>query len=266
MKKEILRKVISFFLSFVAAFCLFASAVSLCAAVALSEPFISAVATSDKFSDAAEEEILFELRALSGPGGLKDDFWDDGLDEKMLKSDIKAAVSAAYSGEKFSADAFIEQTRERIYEFAKGEGINVETKEVEAGIEQLLSHFASAYGVFVNSDVIRALGQIGSAVWPAFFLIALFAALLAVLLISVVHNINKENDKLYQTSIFYGSSVMAALLPVILLLSGSVANLAITSECLYFLTTSVLYALLWGLVVIALLSAAGITIKIKLSS
>ena len=266
MKKEIIRKIISFFLAFTAAFCFFAAAVSLCAAVSVSKPFLTEICQTDKFCNAAEEEILSEIKALSGPGGLSDDFWDGGLNKQLLKSDIERAVASAYSGEKFVCEEFRTETKDKIYEYAESVGINVETQEVAAGIEQLLTHFEDAYKTYVYSDVLSAIGQIGSDVCKPFLLIAAFAAVFGVLLVSVVHNINRENDKLYKVGIFFGASLMMGIIPAVVLISGSIGRLSISSECLYFLTTAVLYTFFIGLLAIAVIFAASKLIKIKLSS
>lgn len=256
MKKEVLRRFISCFLAFFAAICIFLSGICLAVTVALSPSVILSLQTSEAFLDRAEEEILFELRSYAGPGGLPENFFDGGLDREVLLENSKRAVSAAYAGEKFKTEGFIDATRERIYTFAEGEQMNVELPEIKNGIEQLLNHFDSAYRNYIYSDVLRALCMVWGALSPWGFIASAVAAILAAVGVFFVLKITKARRLLFIGAVCGGATELL-LLPLIILISGSVERIAISSPSIFYLFTSVIYIILFSLIFLSLLLAGG---------
>ena len=269
MKKEILRTSISYFLSFISALFLTVAVVLSALLLILSKPFTRGVIARCDYAESAHEEIVESLESLAIPGGLPDDFFAEGLDRKLLESDINRAVDTAYSGGSFTIDEFSSALRERVLQYARDIETDPENATVASAITQLMTHFESAYRASVNNRAVRILASGFTILFPAGTFAAVALAVLAALLMAVVKKMNKEYSAHYFSGFLGGAALMLAALPAAVLLSGRVAKLGISSPSTFSLMSGVIYAFLWGLITAAaVLIAATIIMAIikKVSS
>ena len=138
MKKEISRKILSYFLSFAVAMCLLAAGMLGAFGLAFSEPFLAFVMKSDAYIEKAEKEIIFELESYALPGGLPTDFFKDGLNKETLKKNIDVAIECATAHEPFKSVIFKDEVREQIYAFAESANMDIEQDDIKNNIEKML--------------------------------------------------------------------------------------------------------------------------------
>ena len=258
MQKEKLRKIISLFLSFVTALLIFFTGVGAAVCLVFSTPVVAAVMKSEKYISNAEEEILFELESYAGPGGLPSDFFADGLDHETLRKNVDVAIKHAIEHTPFKAVDFVDETRERIYDFAESEGMN--TEEISTRIVTLLNHFESAYKTYLCSSALRGIGSVMRLIFPYGIIAVLVLAVLSILLYNVVYRMNGDN-KLYFCGSFCGGGLMLSILPIGILLSGTVGGININSPCIFHLISTLVYAFLFSLIAEAVLIFAFVIIK-----
>ncbi len=269
MKKEFLRTAISYFLSFVSSLFLTVAIVLSMLLLILSKPFTQSVMARCDYAASAHDEIVESLESLAIPGGLPDDFFAEGLDRKLLESDINRAVDTAYSGGSFAVDEFSSSLRERVLQYARDIETDPENATVAAAIAQLMTHFESAYRASVNNRAIRILASGFNVLFPVGAVAAVALTVLSALLMVVVKRMNKECSTHYFSGFLGGAALMLAALPSAILLSGRVAKLGISSPSTFSLMSGVIYAFLWGLITAAaVLIAATIIMAIikKVSS
>ena len=261
MEREKLKKLLSFVISFVSAMCIVASGVLLAFCITFCEPVLAAVMKSDNYINSAEEEILFELRSYAGPGGLPDDFFSEGLDKEIMRADIKSLIKSATKHVPFEAETFKNEFREKVYAFAEGEGMDVEQTEIKEGIEKLLLCFETGYKTYMYSTPLRASGMVRQALFPLGTIGAVLSLLIGLALFFVVYKMNGAQNKLYFVSTFGGSSLMLFLVPLIILVSGTISKLNIHSHSIFYLVSTVIYILIWSLLAEGVLLAFFVLVK-----
>lgn len=261
MKREVLRKTVSGFLSFVSALLALAAAVLLLITAVLSKPVVKTVMAWGGYADLAHGEIKERLESYAVPGGLPDDFFADGPDRELLKRDIDRAVESAYAGTAFTAEEFVLALTDRVEEYAADTGIDTENETAKTAVSQLMSHFETAYSTYVNSSAVRLFARGFNMIFPRGIVAGAVAAVLACALMWVVHRINPLDDEVYFSGFLGGTAFMLAFLPAAVLVSGRVAKLGITSGCTYAVVSGVLYMLLFSLLAAAVLFAAAAVIR-----
>lgn len=269
MKKEFLRTAISYFLSFVSALLLTVAVLISALLLVLSKPFAEGVMARCDYASLAHDEIVESLESLAIPGGLPDDFFSNGLDRKLLESDINRAVENAYSGGTFSVDEFSSALRERVLQYAREVEANPENETVAASIAQLMTHFESAYRASVNTRAIRLLASGFNLIFPLGAVGAVALAVLSAAFMAVVWRMNREDSSHYFSGFLGGAALMLAALPAVVLISGRVAKLGISSPSTFSLMSGVIYAFLWGLITAAavlIVATTVITVIKKVSS
>lgn len=256
MNKEILRKIISLFLSFAAALLFSLSAILLSATAALSEKSLLFVMNSTDFAKKAKTEISEELNARVVSGGLTDNFFENVISEDELFTDIKKAVSSAYDGSTFDSTAFSEKLRMRISEYEETANYNSATdrSDSEENITRFVNYLSSPYNDTVNSRIVRYAAKGYNLLSPTAYLAGAALIILTALLMFTVKRMNKTDFAYYRVSFSVGAALLILLLPLILILSGSIAKLNITSECMYSLTTGIIYTVFGNMTLLAVLN------------
>ncbi len=255
MNKELLRKIISLFLSFAATLLFALSAVLLSITATLSEKSLLFVMNSTDFAKKAETEITEELNARVVSGGLPDDFFKNGISEDDLFADIKKALSSAYDGSSFDSTAFSEKMKKDIseYEMTADYTSATDRSDSDENITRFVNYLCAPYNDIVNSRIMRYAAKGYNLLSPTAYLAGAALIILSALLMLTVKRMNKSDFLYYRVSFSVGSTLMIFLLPLVLTLSGSIAKLNITSECMYSLITGIIYTVFGNMALLAVL-------------
>lgn len=257
MKKDLLKKFISTVLSFAVAVFTAVSILLLCVSLIFSKPLVRGLVKSEKYVSAVRAEVLLSLESYAIPGGLPQDFFEEKITPPQIKSDIARAVECAFSGTEPDFEELRAALKNQIVLYAEENGIKIE--EAEDNINNLVALSVSAYRNFVFSVLLKYACAFVNAIFPwSLLAFAVFAVLGALLSLAV-----KKIGTFYLRCGLSGGALMLLIFPLYIIFSGSVSRLGLTSESMFFLSTSLIYALLFALVLmaVAVLILANINYK-----
>ena len=103
--------------------------------------------------------------------------------------------------------------------------------------------------------------MVRQALFPLGTIGAVLSLLIGLALFFVVYKMNGAQNKLYFVSTFGGSSLMLFLVPLIILVSGTISKLNIHSHSIFYLVSTVIYILIWSLLAEGVLLAFFVLVK-----
>ncbi len=253
MNKDILRRTIATFFSFSSALLLMLGLAAFIAWGVCSPAYAKAVLTRTDYPQQARAEIAEELSYYTTPSGLPEDFFADYPEEQQLLADIVTAADCAFSGEPFTPTAFSESLHSRLSAYAQNQ-IHATQESSADSIQMLVTYCTTAYCTYTASAPLRLLGQMGGYLQPAAPLGGGFCLVLGLVLLLLLTRLGKEHARFYIACALGGGGLLLAVFPGIVLLSGGVSRLVVSSPALFTLLSVMLYSLL------GLLVAAGVVL------
>ncbi len=252
MNKHVLRRVLATFFAFAAALLL---ALGVCAGVlwgVFSAPCVTAIVTRTTYVEQAEAEIIESLEHYAIPSGLPADFFADGLPEGQLHRDMLTAIDCAFTNRDFTPTAFEEALRARVMAYAQ-QFDHTAQETTEDSIEMLVEYCSDAYTTFSYSTLLRYIGKAGSLLRSFAPYLAAVCLALSVGLLYLLMRVGQEHTGYYIGSALSGAGLLLVVFPTVVLSSGGIARLVISSPSLFTLSSTLLYVLLWSLVAVGVL-------------
>lgn len=260
-KKETVRTVLSFLLSFLGSVFVSFTSLAVILAVVMSKPYIIYTLNSSDYITSAASDLAEELNHLAIPSGLTDDFFNNKINTTELSRLTNEAIKANYSAKPFTPDtaALKKELINHFNDFAKGETvINLNSDNTEA-LNELADMCVEKYISFAAPSLLKYLALYSARLFK-YCLIA-FAVLGFLSLFTLLFNarLNKENKEKVRSFTFFslcGASFMC-LIPSVVLLIGrfiSKVNLQPLSALNYlisFVNGALILLLLIGLLLFA---------------
>lgn len=260
-KKETVRTVLNFLLSFLGSVFISFTSLAVVLAVILSKPYISYTLNSSGYITAAASDLAEELNHLAIPSGLTDDFFNDKINTAELSRLTNEAIESNYSAKPFIPDtaALKNELINHFNNFAKGETvINLNSDNTEA-LNELADMCVEKYVSFAAPSLLKYLALYSARLFK-YCLIA-FAVLGFLSLFTLLFNarLNKENKEKVRSFTFFslcGAGFMCLIPSVILLLGKFISKvnlqpLSALSFLVSFVNGSLVLLLIIGLLLLA---------------
>ncbi len=243
------RYVISYFLAFVLSLSLVVAALSGIAVATIGRPafLISCLNKSGYYiRTAAEiEGYYYEINGL--PGGMPEEVFSGAVEQLTLRSNVETAVQAAYRGEDYvlNRSSLQAELYQRFVDYAVSHDYTL-TEEVRRNLQNMAEYCINDYQQhMLNPYLLQAIRYISPFIGYLPYLLAgslLLSFLLAVFLYAI--RLYKHRAvRLMQYSLC-GAGCMLVVVPAVILCSGIIGRLALTSQSLYGLATVYLTSLL----------------------
>lgn len=251
--------VLAFFLSlFVAIF----SAFLVLQTTVLSESFMQKQVDRSDYAANVIERIENTFISYGMSSGFDEAFFSSVLDEQSVREDIRGVISALYLGKPrdVSTDEFSAMLYDKLLDNVTERGFTV-TEELEQSLEKLVEYCTVTYRNelrFPMASLVATLLQ--KAKTPVLLGIGLTAAL-SLFVLFVLFSIHPRKSSVIRHVIYAlsGSFLMLFVPSGLILLSGRIERLAITSKPLYYLVTTELrqtiYAMLLACGILAIIVA-----------
>lgn len=238
--------VLAFFLSlFVAGFC----ALMVFQNTVLSERFLQRQVDRSGYTANVIERIENTFISYGMSSGFDEAFFSSVLDEDTVREDIRGVMSSLYTGKPrdASTDAFRSMLYEKLLDNVTERGFTV-TEELEQSLKQLVDYCAVTYRNelrFPMASVAASLLQ--KMKNPVMLGIGLMGAL-SLFVFFILFSIHPRKSSVVRNVIYAlsGSFLMLFVPAGLLLLSGRIERLAITSKPLYYLVVTELEQTLYS--------------------
>lgn len=216
--------------------------------------FLSDVLNNSAYYVDLCDEITDNLVDIGNASGLNKSFFDNFVDEVMVREDVQSYIESFYNGEKLvvNTDNFQRSLRDAIEKYEKQKGINPKTVS-----EESINYFVKeATKIYINNIEITYFNMIqkDAMEWSAKMLIyAIVSGVAAVAIMCFIFFSNKW--KHLAVKYFYyataSSGLFIMLIPTALIASGMLSKVAILSRSLNDLYTACVNALLMNMYIIS---------------
>lgn len=267
-KNILIRRIICTAVSFILSVCLFA--VSMCATlcIACSKEYVSAVGDKSHYAKLSFESLCTELADITIPSGLPIDFFDGKLNEKLYSNRVfealNANVESAYLS--YSTDEITDEFYAIAMEYANSQLESV-SEETSTALRGFATECSSRYVKYANPSsvkyVLTHLKPIRKPLLLATATVVVLCSAAAVLLIFLCRRKDLSKHLMFA---FSGAALMSGVLPTLLLLTGEIKRISLTSPALHSLAVTYIEGILLLLLIFAavLLIPAVVLAAVKL--
>lgn len=257
-KQNILKKAISFTLSFIASFFLFLCTVCLTFAFVTSKIYLPTVEKISNYSAKSVPLLEEALNDLAIPSGLGNDFFTGKINKDDIKNLFTSSFLANYDGKSApDTDCYKQNLLTMFDEFAKQ---NALVSDVDsASVDFLADECVAKYKNIAAPNVFKYLAIYSNKLFLPLILSSAVTLLLGLFAFFFIKKLNKGSDEFvkYRFFIFTASGIMSGLAPTFLLIGRYAQKIAISTKPMHdFFCTYINFALSI-LVFIALLLVLG---------
>ncbi len=239
-KNVILRRCIVTVTEFLLALLLFASLLLATASAVVSTPYFTKVAEASHYGDLAFESLKSELADLTIPSGLPIDFFEGKLDKELFKNRVASSFAAAGGANalSYSRDEIKEEFYKTALDFALTQN-RVVSDQAKESLKGFADECSLRYLKYSNPSSVKLVlsytAPLGKPLLIAFavtIVITLSALFLLIMLC-------RGRDLLKHLFFSFGAaSLIAGVLPLILLISQEIKRISLTSPALHSLAVS----------------------------
>ncbi len=242
-------------LSFVLALLIIAfSMITMIKATVFNSSFLSDVLNNSTYYADLCDEITDSLVDIGNASGLNKSFFDNFVDEVMVREDVQSYIENFYDGEKLvvNTDNFQRSLRDAIEKYEKQKAINPKTVSEES-INYFVKEATKIYSSNIEITYFDMIKKYAMD-WSAKMLIyAIVSGIAAAVIICFIFFSNKW--KHLAVKYFYyataSSGLFIIIIPTALIASGMLNKVAILSRSLNVLYTSCIDALLMNMYIIS---------------
>lgn len=244
-KQNILKKSISFTLSFIASFFLFLCAVCLTFSFVTSKIYLPTVEKISNYSEESVPNLEQALNDLAIPSGLGNDFFTGKINKDDIKNLFTSSFIANYEGKSAPTTDFYKQNLLTMFdEFAKQ---NALVSDVDsASVDFLADECVAKYKNIAAPNVFKYLAIYSSKLFLPLILSSAVTLLLGLFAFFFIKKLNKGNGEFvkYRFYIFTASGIMSGLVPAFLLIGRYAQKIAISTKPMHaFFCTYINFAL-----------------------
>ena len=269
--KENLRRVVAVVIAFVLCIGLFLTAISACILIATKKDFAVSSAKNSNYTKLAVEEMTDKLNDLAIPSGLPEDFFNNRIDyERFDTLFFTAFVKIIDKDTDYSinVDDFAKEISTAVTEYSIANMGELSSEAVES-IDAFATECATVYLTFANPPLVNYVYSLLKTVFKYTLAVNIASVTLTALAGFLLSRLgNAGSLKKYYFSSGVGAALTCGVIPVILLITGEVSRLAITSPSLHALLTCFATDVL-GVMVAAsgiLLTASAVLLFFKLKA
>ncbi len=262
--RSIVMTLLSFMLSLLlAAFC----AVGVLRVTALSPAYAAKAVERSDFGEIELARVREHFISYGLASNVEESFFVSffakNITAQVIEGDMGKSVRALYSGEDISAEKyFYDALYTALMEYAKSNDMDIEDKEIVAGIKEFTSDLLEVYRGYVTfpyaDNISPLIKPIIKYTLPVFGVFLVLAAVCAVVILMSYKR--RTAPFSYIGSAFGGAGLMLTVLPFIILAGGFIKKFSLTDEAMRsffvkFLTGGVVCAIIAGLACIAVAAA-----------
>lgn len=272
LKKIKPKKVAFGVLSFVMGLCFVAgSMLALVRGTVMNSGFLSETLNNSGYYSDLCDEIADSLVDIGDASGLDESFFDDFVDEVLVREDVQSYIDAFYAGEKLKVNTtkFSDSLEVALSQYMSANGLNPDAYD-----QKSLDYFIKeASKIYSNKIEVSYLGAIQKGMLGLSFKFNIIIAVLAVIVagIAVVLFITTEWKHLAVRYIYYGTGAAGLFMlavPAVVFVSGIIGRITIITRSLNDLYVSCITAVFKDMLIVALVllvvSAALLVIHNKL--
>ncbi len=259
-KNYIIRRGLSAAVSFIVS--VFAALSVLCVVLlsVCSESFVGYIIKQSNYLEHSYRALQTHLSDLTIPSGLPEDFFESRIDRAIYESRALEAVSCNI--EKTEPSFTGEELKNEFYTLAYGYAVEHNYAIGDDSYESLwgfAEECCDSYIKYVNpSSVKYVLGYFGMIKNYSFYALAVAATLTLISSVLLYFLTRGRDFKKHLIFALSADVLFFTLLPFILLISGEIRKVALTSKALYYLTVTYVEGLLWLLLLFGGLFAAAV--------
>ena len=215
----------------------------------LSERFLQRQVDRSGYTANVIERIENTFISYGMSSGFDEAFFSSVLDEDTVREDIRDVMSSIYTGKPrdASTDEFRTMLYEKLIDNVTERGFTV-TEELEQALDQLVDYCAVTYRNELRFPMASAVASLLNKMKNPVLLGIGFTGALSLFVFFVLFSIHPRKSSVVRNVIYAlsGSFLMLFVPAGLLLLSGRIERLAITSKPLYYLVVTELRQTLYG--------------------
>ena len=206
----------------------------------ISKPYFMKIAELSNYDDLAFESLKEELSNLTIPSGLPEDFFEDKLDKNLFFSRVEKGFAANAKGAAlpYSDDEIKEEFYNLAYDFALTQN-RVVSDEAKVSLSGFADECAAVYLRYSNpSSVKTVLSFMTPLAKPILVALSASFAVTAAALFLLIRLCRGRDLLKHLFFSFGGASLLLGVFPLLLLITGEIKRISLTSKSLHALAVS----------------------------